>query len=90
MEIQEQTYGQGRIRINSSDKGETLKLKLKFAEIMDDLHSQQQVLQATGPANETREAYLIRTSHLLTTIDLAKDQVEMACLIAVKAITIPT
>lgn len=90
MDFNNPTYGQRRIRINSTDRGAVLDMKLLHAEILDKLHSKQQGIQAIGPAEETQEAFYLRCSHHLGAIELACSQVELACLIAVKAITDPS
>ncbi len=90
MDFNNPTYGQRRVRINTSDRGSVLDMKLLHAEIIDKLQSKRQELQAIGPENETHEAFLIRTSHLLSTIEIAMQDVEKACLIVVKAITVPS
>lgn len=83
------SLGRQRVRAGFNPSGATLvdDMKRRFAEIIDILEGHRIALSASGPADETAEAFKRRTGEIQRTISIAQTEVEGAAHWAIKAIT---
>lgn len=89
MNDQNLTLGQRRVRLtfNPSGNPEVNDMKQRYADIIDTLEAKRVGLRAAGPADETPEAFALRTGEIFRSLSVAQTEAERACRDAVFALT---